>query len=70
VVEPRASRNAPTPNWFSEALFASPVPTRTEPLRGSVASAPTGSRGSPLLVSIQVFPLSVVRHTPPLAAPA
>src|SRR5689334_21108288 len=60
----------PKPLKFSNAVFASPSPTHTEPSAGLVASAPIESRGRPVDHEVQCPPPSVDFQTPPSAAPA
>src|ERR671934_1241885 len=70
VLAPGARRKTPKPLKFSNAVFASPRPTHTDPSSGSVASAPIESRGRPVDHGVQWAPPSVDFHTPPSAPPA
>ena len=51
-------------------MFASPVPTHSDPSTGSTARAPMDKVGIESNTGVQVWPWLLDRHTPPSAAPA
>ena len=51
-------------------MFASPVPTHSEPSAGSTASAPIDRVGIESNIGVQVVPWLRERQTPPSAVPA